>query len=152
MKFDLFGMEIKIRKEYVVIGVFILFILLALWGWYLKTNKTDVFLTDEFAQPSKARVINNGKKTVNENKNSTDTTKHEDAVDDSAVININTADAEDLTRLNGIGEVKARAIVEYREKNGLFKSIEEIKNVKGIGEATYLKIKDFITVEESENK
>lgn len=48
-------------------------------------------------------------------------------------VNINTASAEELTVLVGIGEVKARAIVEYREKNGAFKSIEQLANVKGIG-------------------
>ena len=45
-----------------------------------------------------------------------------------------------------IGEVKAKAVIQYREQNGPFKSIEEIKNVKGIGEATFLKIKDRIRV------
>ena len=56
-------------------------------------------------------------------------------------ININTATAEQLTELNGIGEVKANAIIEYRNNFGNFISLEEIMNVKGIGEKTFEKIK-----------
>lgn len=52
-------------------------------------------------------------------------------------ININTADAEQLAlALNGVGEVKAQAIVEYREENGRFETAEDLLNVKGIGEKT----------------
>lgn len=61
-------------------------------------------------------------------------------------ININTANIEELQKLNGIGESKAQNIIDYRNKNGEFKDKEEIKNVQGIGEAAYEKIKDNITV------
>lgn len=64
----------------------------------------------------------------------------------SSTININTANITELTSLTGIGEAKAKIIIEHRENNGLFKSIEDIKNVKGIGEALFEKIKDYITV------
>jgi len=64
----------------------------------------------------------------------------------SSKVNINTAPISELTKLNGIGEGKAKAIIEYREKNGLFKDISEITNVSGIGNSTYEKIKDNITV------
>lgn len=62
------------------------------------------------------------------------------------LININTAPISELDKLEGIGEAKASAIVEYREKNGLFKSIDDIKNVSGISESLFEKIKDFITI------
>lgn len=62
------------------------------------------------------------------------------------LININTATLEELTKLPGIGESKAQAIIEYRNTNGNFNSIEDIKNVSGIGEAAFDKIKDYITV------
>ncbi len=62
-------------------------------------------------------------------------------------VNINTASKEGLTNLNGIGPVTAERIIEYREKNGPFKKKEEIKTIKGIGEKTYQKIKDFIVLE-----
>ncbi len=64
----------------------------------------------------------------------------------NGIVNINKADQYDLMQIAGIGEVKAQAIVEYREQNGNFTNIEEIKNVDGIGESTYAKIKDQITV------
>ena len=60
-------------------------------------------------------------------------------------ININEASESELLKLNGIGEAKAKLIIEYREKTK-FKSIEEIKNVEGIGENLYNAIKDNITV------
>ena len=56
------------------------------------------------------------------------------------IININTASKTELMSLNGIGEVKAEAIIDYRNKNGNFKSIEEIGNVKGIGDVIFAKI------------
>lgn len=60
-------------------------------------------------------------------------------------VSINTATKEELMTLNGIGEAKAVAILEYREKTP-FQTIEEIKNISGIGESVYEKIKDFITI------
>lgn len=62
------------------------------------------------------------------------------------VVNINTAGKSELISLPGIGEVKAQAIIDYREKYGKFYSTEEIMNVKGIGEKTYASLKDLICV------
>ncbi|MFN3691441.1 MAG: ComEA family DNA-binding protein [Fervidobacterium sp.] len=70
---------------------------------------------------------------------------NENNVVESAKININTSSIEELQQLPGIGPTKAQAIVDYRIKNGGFKTIEEIKNVKGIGEKTFEKLKDLIT-------
>lgn len=64
----------------------------------------------------------------------------------SAPVNLNTASASQLESLPGIGPRTAERIVEYRQKNGNFKKIEELMNVKGIGEKSFLKIKDRITV------
>lgn len=67
-------------------------------------------------------------------------------------ININTADAQTLTQLSGIGEAKAAAIVKYREEKGKFKTIEDIKKVTGIGDGLFEKIKDQITIGETKTK
>lgn len=61
-------------------------------------------------------------------------------------ININTATMNELTKLNGIGESKAKLIIEYRTKNGKFKDIKEIMNIKGISETIFSKIKENITI------
>lgn len=63
----------------------------------------------------------------------------------SGLININTATKEQLMTLNGIGAVKAEAIIVYRQENSGFKSIDEIMQISGIGEKTFEKIKQFIT-------
>lgn len=67
-------------------------------------------------------------------------------VSSDGIININTATISELQNITGVGEVKAQSIINYREKNGGFKSIEEIKNVDGIGDKTFEKIKDQISI------
>lgn len=62
------------------------------------------------------------------------------------MVNINTANSEKLQTLPGIGESIATKIIEYREQNGKFKTIEDLKNVSGIGESKFNNIKDKITV------
>lgn len=64
----------------------------------------------------------------------------------STKVNINTANISQLESISGIGESTANKIIEYREKNGKFKTIEDIKNVSGIGEIKYENIKDYICV------
>ena len=62
-------------------------------------------------------------------------------------ININTADGKELERLSGIGEKTAQAIIVYRTENGAFQQVEDIMKVPGIGEKTFEKMKDDISVE-----
>ena len=64
----------------------------------------------------------------------------------NTLININTADLEQLKEITGIGNIKAQSIIDYREANGGFKSLEELKNVDGIGDKTFEKIKEQITL------
>lgn len=63
-----------------------------------------------------------------------------------AAININTASESELETLNSIGPTRAKAIVDYRKQHGAFRSTEELKNVPGIKENVYLKIKDDIAI------
>lgn len=62
-------------------------------------------------------------------------------------INLNKADETQLQNLPGIGPSKAAAILEYRETNGPFKSVEDLKNISGIGDKTFEKLKDLITIQ-----
>ena len=62
------------------------------------------------------------------------------------LINLNTASSAELQTLPGIGEKTAARIIEYRQKNGAFKKIEELMNVQGIGEKVFLKLKPQLTV------
>jgi competence protein ComEA len=61
-------------------------------------------------------------------------------------VNLNAATAAQLQTLPGVGASTAQRIVDYRQKNGSFKKIEELMNVKGIGEKSFLKLKPLITV------
>lgn len=63
-----------------------------------------------------------------------------------SMVNINTASQTELETLTGIGPSTAEKIIEYRKQNGEFKSVEDIRNVSGIGESRYNNIKDKITV------
>lgn len=74
------------------------------------------------------------------------TTAAPDVVAASTKVNINTASAEELMSLSGIGPTKAQAIVDYRTSIGAFSSVDELINVSGIGEKTLAKIRDEITV------
>ena len=61
-------------------------------------------------------------------------------------ININTANEKELQELPGIGPAMSARIVEYREANGNFKKIEDIKKIRGIGNAKFEKLKDKVTI------
>jgi len=92
---------------------------------------------------------------LNSNSNITSSNNTNDINKDSAdnnssgkieLININQASLEELMTLSGIGESKAKLIIEYRDTNNGFKDINELKNIKGIGNSIFEKIKDNITV------
>jgi len=64
----------------------------------------------------------------------------------TAIVNINTASAVEMTTLPGIGAKTAARIIEYRQKNGPFKKVEELMNVRGIGEKNFLKLKPRLAI------
>ena len=63
-----------------------------------------------------------------------------------AAVNLNTASKEELQSVNGIGPKKADAIIAYREKNGLFKTVDDLKNVNGFGYKSVAKMRSDLTV------
>lgn len=76
-----------------------------------------------------------------------DTCVHE--IEDSnnqELLNVNKASINDFMSLPGLGESKANSIIEYRNSHGSFKNIEELKEVKGIGESIFEKIKEYLTI------
>ncbi len=76
----------------------------------------------------------------------------DEKVEEVKKIDINNADVEALKTLHGVGPVIARRIIEYRKTHGRFNTIEEIKNVKGIGEKKFKEIKEMITVKKTSHK
>jgi comEA protein len=72
--------------------------------------------------------------------------KTEQAVKPDAPLDLNKATAAQLEKLPGVGPATATRIVEYREKNGAFKKVEDLMNVRGIGEKTFLSLKPLVTV------
>ncbi len=106
-------------------------------------NKINLAMTIEdemhYIIPKIGEEINNNNENVTQNN-----TKSQE---DNSKININIANVSDLDKLPGVGEATANKILNYREEKGQFKSIEEIKNVNGIGDKKYEDIKEMITIE-----
>ena len=64
----------------------------------------------------------------------------------ATAVNLNTATQADLEKLPGVGASTAKQIIEYRQKNNGFKKVEELMNIKGIGEKSFLKLKPLVSV------
>ncbi len=101
--------------------------------------------TTAFAQEPASIVIENSALPVYEEKAKDSAAGSKTSAD--GLINLNTATLAELDKLPGIGPAKAQAIIDYRDKKGGFTKKSQIKNVSGIGDATYEKIEGMITVE-----
>ena len=99
------------------------------------------YITEDVA---KNNIVNNDGIVTDEKENNKNKTNIES--EKKVMVNINKATQAELENLPGIGPAIATRIIEYRKENGKFSSIDDIKNVKGIGDAKYDKIKDSIEV------
>ena len=129
------------KKKYALLKIIVLSIFVFLFG-LLHLNSFD---NDEYVN---LKNNNTNTTTVLEVDIKEEIIKENSSIDNfnEEKININTASTKELTKLNGIGDTIASSIIEYRNANNGFKTIDEIKKVKIIGEKTFNKIKDFITV------
>ena len=87
-----------------------------------------------------------GEKNVEMQADTSATSTQSDTTYSDGKVNINTAGLEELMTLKGVGESRARAIIEYREQQGSFETPEDIMNISGIKEGVFSKIKDQIAV------
>lgn len=92
------------------------------------------------------KIQSNGQKGQEQISGNSSSGNNQNTVQDSGKINLNTATETELMALSGVGQSKAKAIIDYRTQNGLFGSIEDIMQVPGIKEGVFNQIKDSITV------
>ncbi|MGE8206177.1 helix-hairpin-helix domain-containing protein [Heyndrickxia sp. NPDC080065] len=112
-------------------------------GFQKRADQTQVNL----AQKVKDEMVIYVPKIGEQTNNSTTSSSTINFSNEQEKVNINTAGSEELQTISGIGPSKAAAIIEYREQKGLFGKIEDIKNVTGIGDKTFEKLKELITVD-----
>lgn len=109
----------------------------------------------DISSVNRAALLEDGQKILIPSKNQSQTENAESSVSslsDSGIqnsserVNINTADSDTLRTLDGIGPAMAERIINYRNENGSYKSVEDLKNVKGIGDKTFEKLKDHVCI------
>lgn len=115
-------------------------------GFTEDANLCGVNLAEQVVPNGKIIVSKEGEQ-IDKSLNSYENSMSINAGQVSECININTASIQELQTLKGIGEKKATAIKDYRDKNGGFKAIEELTEVEGIGDKTFENIKDKIIIQ-----
>ena len=136
-------MKIKLSGKAKIASIVAAFAALVGVGVWLDKTKEDRFVIETIP------IENDGSDTIEETAeevNSEQPSETEDEVIDGKV-NINDASVEVIALLDGIGEKMAQRIIEYRQENGDFKSIEEVMLVSGIGSKKFEEIKDSICVD-----
>ncbi|WP_303804295.1 ComEA family DNA-binding protein [Ruminococcus flavefaciens] len=103
-------------------------------------------ISTEYTKTSKTSTTSRSKTTTRKTTSHTSRTTAVPTTAEFVRLDINSAGADELTKLKGIGEVLAHEIISYRENSGGFRNIEEIMNVKGIGESIFADIRDHIYV------
>lgn len=109
-------------------------------------NLQDINLAYMLEDGMKIYIPKNSESNNHDNTESNATIENKNSKTQNVKININTATQTELETLPGIGSSTALKIINYRKENGKFKSIEDIKNVNGIGDSKYNKIKDMIKI------
>lgn len=94
----------------------------------------------------KVENVSNSSSTGARTTTANESTSGESTQNNGEKVNLNTASAADLQKLNGIGQKKAEQIIAYREQNGQFKKIEDLMQVSGIGEKTFAALKDQLAL------
>lgn len=119
-------------------------------GMTKKAQEDCINLADKVYDGQKIQVMTKKQfeeqKQKSSEKTKVETSDFKNNNEEGSKVNINNATSDELTSLPGIGAAKADAIVAYRRENGNFSSIEDIKNVSGIGDATFANIESMITV------
>ncbi|OGD57252.1 hypothetical protein A2V71_01180 [Candidatus Berkelbacteria bacterium RBG_13_40_8] len=118
---------------------------MATLAWFMPPEVLGQSKKDDTADAQETQSGSTGANQTEES-NSASSSAAQTPFEISGKININTASREELITLSGIGQVKAQAIIDYRDTVSLFYKIEDIMNVSGIGQATFDNIKDQITV------
>ena len=131
--------------------------LLKKWTTPFETPPFNIIKTDHFL-PAIKEAIRLATEEINHITDSTKTPDFENTIASldrsgetlgkiaSVLFNLNSADTTAFDSLPGIGPAKAQAIIDYRNSHGGFKNISELKNVKGIGDATFEKLKSKVTI------
>lgn len=133
------------RYEQAALGLTAAFVLFT-GGWFLarQSDARPYQVTTTQSVPSEQEAETVPSQTAEESEKSQE--EHPDSLMEGELVDINTAGAEDLQRLPGIGEKRAQAILDYREEHGPFQTVDELDNVDGIGEGILSGLRDYATV------
>lgn len=130
-------------ETYLVSFALVLLATIILYQVYMTPNLSPAVINKTVGT---SNVKNNSETTTNSSCKITNNRKNtKNIIKSSGVVNINTAGVDKLATLPGIGEVKANAIIQYRNNNGNFSSADDLTNVKGIGEKTVDKLRNLVT-------
>ena len=138
IKSDKYLTRILIAVGVILLGV--IFLIIALNQPRENVDKT----VDSTVKSSISDNTNVSSDIANSDKSNNTTTKNSSAV--SFPINLNTCTAEDLMAIDHVGETRANAIIAYREHLGGYTSVEQLKNISGIGDSVYAAIAPYVTV------
>lgn len=126
--YEVINMLVLTKKAKVILAA-VLFAALAVGGVLIERFESDAFIMETTAREDDLVYTSDAETVIAEK------------------ININSADADELDKLHGIGVSLAQRIIDYREKNGAFVTIEEIMKVPGISESKFADMRDFICAE-----